>query len=116
MVVHKVCAEVINHWEVRIAPLPTHAARTRHCVLMRKCVGVCSWRIQVGKHCPRMWQEQNSHMLFFPVPLHSDAAKKVYSDRCLIIFILTADCLILQSLFKLHCLHRAGLEAYVLNG
>lgn len=53
---------------------------------------------------------------FFLVPLHSDVAKK-YSVRGLIIFILTADCLIHQSLFKLHyeCLHRAGLEAYVLN-
>lgn len=81
MVVHKkVCAEVINHWELRITPLPTHAARTRRCVLMRKCVGGCSWRIQVGEHCLCMWQEQNSHMLFFfLVPLHSDVAKKNYS-------------------------------------
>lgn len=48
---------------------------------------------------------------FFLVPLHSDVAKKMYPVRCLIIFILTADCLIHPG-----CLHRAGLEACVFNG
>lgn len=51
------------------------------------------------------------HTCFFLVPLHSDVAKKMYPVRCLIIFILTADCLIHPG-----CLHRAGLEACVLNG